>query len=217
MRRAIFVLIGILVIIGVAAVDLWRPRRTDLRAFDPHEVARLETDMWRSYYAMQRGALFRQMSQLLRTQYGETFVRSYADAFHAARAAFLFKEGRNRADYEKALPDLIAYYASIRRGSASAFDPQDAARLELEWWIVHRERDRYGQEPLERSLADLQAAIYQVPVDRLREHAAARAQAMLLRDGWAANGSVTPAEWEQIRALLDQSWTSLWRAVQRQR
>lgn len=214
MRRTTIVLLGFSLLAAVAAIDLWRPRRTDLRAFDPHQVARIEGDMWQSYYALERRALFQQMSELLRTAYGEKFLRSYVDAYHAARAAFVFKKGTNRAEYEKALPDLDAYYRSIRRGSKTAFDPRKAARLELEWWIIHRERDRYGREALERSLADLQAELYQVPATKLREHAAARAEAMLLRDAWASKGSVTAAQWEQIRALLDQSWTSLSRAVQ---
>jgi len=36
------------------AIDLWRPVSSNLRAFDPEQVARLDTDMWRSYYDKER-------------------------------------------------------------------------------------------------------------------------------------------------------------------
>ena len=40
------------------AFDLLAPRRTSLRDFDPDEVARLETAMWRSYYGRDRLRVF---------------------------------------------------------------------------------------------------------------------------------------------------------------
>ena len=54
--------------------DLYAPRTAHLREFDPDEVARLETAMWRSYYQKQRVQLFNQLSELLRTQYNMPLV-----------------------------------------------------------------------------------------------------------------------------------------------
>src|ERR1051326_1059504 len=84
-----------LVICGVL-YDLFYPRKTNLREFDPDEVARLETAMWRSYYEKQRVRLFNQMTELLRTQYHLTPVKSNVVAYYAANAAFVFKEGKQR-------------------------------------------------------------------------------------------------------------------------
>src|SRR5262249_55666276 len=122
------------------AYDLWHPISSDLRRFDPEEVAQLDTEMWRSYYDKERVKIFSQLTLLLRHQYRMPFARSYVVGFHAAKAAFVFKDGKNRADYERALPDLIAYYQAIRKISQTPFDVDRAAVLELEWWIVHRER-----------------------------------------------------------------------------
>ncbi len=47
-----------------------------MREFDPDEVARLETAMWRSYYEKQRVSLFNQLAELLRTQYHMTPIKS---------------------------------------------------------------------------------------------------------------------------------------------
>jgi hypothetical protein len=40
-----------------ALYDLYYPRTTQMREFDPDEVARLETAMWRSYYEKRQHAL----------------------------------------------------------------------------------------------------------------------------------------------------------------
>ncbi|HET6813810.1 MAG TPA: hypothetical protein VFJ69_07355, partial [Actinomycetota bacterium] len=55
------------------------------------------------------------------------------------------------------------------------FDPDEVARLELEWWIVHREVDDHPPGDLEAALAALAAELYQVPAERLRAHASRRA------------------------------------------
>src|SRR5262245_27739267 len=90
---------------------------------------------------------------------------------------------------------------------------KEPPRLELEWWIVHRERDSHGAGDLDASLADLAAEIYQMPDDRFREHAKYCAQAMIFRDQLAEQNGVTEADWQKINELLLQSWRSLWHAV----
>lgn len=192
-----------------AAIDLYAPVRTDARRFDPQEVARLDGAMWRSYYGRERMRLFRQLSELLRTQYRLPLLRSNLAAYHAARAAFVFKDGKSRADYEKAGPYLRSFYTEIRRVSNVEFDVERAARLELEWWIVHRERDKHRPGDLERALAELAAEIYQVPAEKMMEHARFRAEAMKIRDAGAEQGGLTEEDWRKIDELLRSSWQSL--------
>jgi hypothetical protein len=213
-RRFLFIIAALVVAVAAWVVyDLYAPRRTSLRDFDPDEVARLETDMWRSYYSRERVRLFTQMSELLRTQYRLPLWRSNAVAYRAAKAAFVFKDGRSRADYERALPDLFSYYKSIREVSDTDFDPERAARLELEWWIIHRERATHAPADLDRALASLASEIYRVPADKLMEHARLRAEAMTIRDSKAEHGGVTEEDWKHIDELLHDSWRSLHTAV----
>ena len=215
-RRRRWIKYGAALIIALlvwAAFDLYGPRRTAMRDFDAEEVARLETEMWRSYYSRQRFKLFRELAGLLRTQYRLPLLRSNAVAYRAAKAAFVFKDGRSRADYERALPDLVSFYRSVRAVSDTDFDAGRAARLELEWWIVHRERRRHAPGDLERALADLQAELFQVPSERLAEHARLRAEAMTIRDDKAKQGGVTEEDWRRIGELLQRSWRSLHAAV----
>jgi hypothetical protein len=196
-----------------AAIDLYAPRDSKLKQFNSDEVARLETAMWRSYYQKERVKLFNQLTELLRTQYNLPLLRSNLVAYQASKAAFVFKEGRGRTDYEKALPNLVNFYAEIRKVSDINFDVNRAAQLELEWWIVHRERKKHAAGDLDRALADLPAEIYQVPAEQLMEHARYRAEAMTIRDDRAEAGGVSEADWRKIEELLRASWASLSKTV----
>src|SRR5690242_1234045 len=97
-----WILLAVLVA-GIAwvTIDLYAPRASKLKQFNSDEVARLETAMWRSYYDKKRVKLFNELSELLRTQYNLPLLRSNLVAYQASKAAFVFKEGRNRTDYEK--------------------------------------------------------------------------------------------------------------------
>jgi hypothetical protein len=159
--------------------------------------------------------LFGQLVDLMRRQYRLPFWRACLAAYHAGRAATVFQRGHNRGEYELALPDLRDYYAILRRSSDTPFSVEECARLELEWWMVHRERAAHPPGDLEQSLAALQAALFRRPANLFREHAAARAAAMLLRDTAQANGSVSEDDWEKIAGLLESSWVSLHEAVAR--
>lgn len=211
-RRWVVAAIALLLLI-FALVDLYSPRSASLRSFNPDEVARLDTEMWRSYYAKERLRLFSQLSELLRTQYNLPFLRSNRVAYQAARAAFVFKDGRGREDYNKALPYLVSYYSSIRKVSDIPFNVDRAAELELEWWIVHRERKKHAPGDLERALAELAGEIYQMPAEPFMEHARLRAEAMEIRDTKAEAGGVSEEDWSRIDELLHDSWRSLWQVV----
>ena len=214
-RRIILkLLLAIIVaLLAYTAFDLLAPRSSRMRSFDPNEVARLETAMWRSYYAKQQLQLYNQMTELLRSQYNLPFIRSNTVAYQAARAAFVFKGGHNRQEYEKALPYLVSFYGAIRKVSDIPFDVDRAAHLELEWWIVHRERDKHPAGDLARALAALSSELYQMPAELFSEHARLRAEAMTIRDTRADSGGVTEADWARIDELLHASWKSLFNVV----
>ncbi|MGH9760167.1 MAG: hypothetical protein ACREDR_02670 [Blastocatellia bacterium] len=199
--------------IAWAGFDLAGSHKTNLRDFDPDKVAGIETEMWRSYYSKRSLSLFIELTGLMRNQYHMPFLTADLASYHAAKSAFVFKEGHDRAEYEKALPDLVDYYSSIRRMSREPFEVDRVSRLELEWWIVHRNRASEPPEALQVALARLPAELYHVPADKLMEHARLRAEAMTIRDDKAEQGGVTEEDWARIDGLLHQSWRSLWRAV----
>jgi len=198
---------------GWIAFDLLTPHKVDIRDFDANEIARLDTAMWRSYYSRERVRMFSELTEVLEKQYKLRFWRRQLIAYRAAKAAFVFKDGKSRTDYEKALPDLEKFYASIRDISTTDFDVKRAAQTELEWWIVHRERAKYQDGDLANALAEATSALYNEPTEKFLEYGRFRAEAMKIRDTKAESGGVTEEDWQKIDELLHQSWRSLQSAV----
>src|SRR5512144_2369824 len=105
--RKRWIILGLLTALIVwVVVDLSTVRKIDIRDFDPDEVARLDNAMWRSYYAKEPVRMFSQLAELLRSQYHFPWLKSHLVAYHAARAAFVFKSGSAKTDYLRAMPDL---------------------------------------------------------------------------------------------------------------
>ncbi len=204
--------VGIL-LAGWIAFDIYAPHKVDIRDFDAEEVARLDTAMWRSYYSRRRLQMFSELTELLEKQYKLRFWRRQLVAFYAAKGAFVFKDGKSRTDYEKALPTVEKFYGEIRDISTTDFDAKRAAGLEVEWWIIHRERKKYQEGDLARALAETAAEIYKMPAENFMEHGNLRAEAMKIRDTKAETGGVTEEDWQKIDELLHASWRSLHNAV----
>ena len=218
MKKVLFKsFIGLLVVGILLAVwitfDLYRPHKVDIREFDADEIARLDTAMWRSYYAKERLQMFSQLTEVLQKQYKLPFWRRQLMAFYAAKAAFVFKEGKSREDYEKALPDLRKFYGEIRDVSTIEFDVEQVAKTELEWWIVHRDRKKYQADAIPNALAEAASAIYNVPKEKFLEYGNFRTEAMKIRDTKVEAGGVTEEDWQKIDELLHKSWRSLHKEV----
>jgi len=209
MKRKIVLLVCLLA--GWILADMLLPRTGDFRHFDPADVARLDAGMWQSYYERRPVALLWQSAELLREQVHAPFWRSFVLAYHAANAAFIFKDGRSRADYNRALPALERFYGGIARLGTKPVDVQKAARNELEWWIIRRDRDQHPPAEWAALQAQIAADLYRVPVASCREYGTLRTEAMLYRDN--RNTTMTPADWQHVEQLLQKSWQSLSRAV----
>ncbi|WP_427308921.1 hypothetical protein [Cupriavidus sp. H39] len=152
-------------------------------------------------------------AQTPRTQYRFPWLRSYVGAYYGASAAFTFKEGKPRSDYEKALPALRTYFTLIpTRETATSMS------LEPPVWNWNGGscigmHERYGPDALTNACAEAAASLYMVAANATREHGRLRAQAMLLRDARAEAGDMTDADWKIIESMLHQSYQSLSHAV----
>ncbi|MEP7345246.1 MAG: hypothetical protein ABI877_08260 [Gemmatimonadaceae bacterium] len=189
------------------AVDLYAPRREDFRDFDPVTMGRIEGEMWRSYYERRPARLFWQLANSHRLQYHMGPWRSLATAYRAAKSAFIFKDGKSREEYGKALPDLEQYFATVSALSLTPFDAHRAAQDELEWWIIRREPKRFTTVDWERLVAAVAGEIYQLPAERFAEYSKLRVEAMVLRDKRGA--AITEEDWAQVQRLLERSWNAL--------
>ncbi|HEX6540042.1 MAG TPA: hypothetical protein VF155_12770, partial [Candidatus Dormibacteraeota bacterium] len=103
------------------------------------------------------------------------------------------------------------------RHSKHDFDPVDAARLEVDWWRVHREGqhgDNTSKDELSEAVARLYAYINGVDIASVRESGRLRAEAMRICDRWVADGcDMTSPLVPQIGNRLLHSYRSLRAAV----
>lgn len=196
----------LLIVLAAAAWGGW-PRRADLRAFEPAEMARLETAMWRDYYERRYPALFYHLYALSRTQFGFSPLDSVRIALSAARAAKAFQPTRSRAAAAAAMPQLVVYYELLRPAAPNAFDVDVAARLELDWWQARREAvapANYGV-----TIAKVAAMTYGRPADEpsMLRSGIVRAEAMAFRD--ARGQGITDSDWREIEGRLLEAYRLL--------
>ena len=99
------------------------------------------------------------------------------------------------------------------------FDVAQAARLEVEWWRVHRDlqrREAGDEAALADALAALYAHVYAVPAAEVRLAAQERALAMRHSDRWVQEGCdrASPLVRAEREALV-RSYAALLAAVHR--
>jgi hypothetical protein len=155
--------------------------------------------------------LFWQTAELVRKQVKAPFWRSFIIAYHAAKGAFIFKDGKNRVDYNKALPDLEAFYGAINDLTIKPFFVKKAAQLELEWWIIRRYREQHPPEEWADLQAKVAGEIYHLPFEKFKEYGRLRTEAMFFRD--QKGDKMTEADWNQVETMLNRSWRTLSQAL----
>ena len=129
----------------------------------------------------------------------------------ARTAAAAFRKNTRTKDYTKSLKDLEAFYVYIHKHSLENFEAKQMAKLELEWWLVHRYPKQYSQS-LEEALAQAMATLYNIKPQPLIGYAKFRAQAMHIRD-IATWQTKTEPDWQKIENLLLKSYEELKKAV----
>ena len=109
------------------------------------------------------------------------------------------------------------FYALLKRVHHESFDVDQAARLEVNWWVVHRRL--FGQadnQPLVEALVDLYAATFGVPPAQVQAAAYHRAEAMRYSDRWVNEGRAAGSPLlGQVEAELHKSYAALLAVVSR--
>jgi hypothetical protein len=94
-------------------------------------------------------------------------------------------------DPESARSHMSRFYAMANRSGRVAVDPALAARLEVQWWHVHRRRQHdasVDQNLLVDALVRLYAYVYSADQATVLRAAELRVKAMDLSDMWVRNG-----------------------------
>jgi hypothetical protein len=185
-----------------------------MRQFDPRKVAYYEKENWAAYYQ-------KQWLRLLRVSVGMVRHSFALSTWQAIRAAYLVARAEIAAapfpdnDVPLAEAYMRRFYALVKQIHGESFDVNEAARLEVNWWVVHRRL--FGQadnQELVDALTDLYATVYTVERRQVCPAAFHRAQAMIYSDRWVNEGRVEPSPLlEQVETELYLSYAALREAV----
>jgi hypothetical protein len=180
-------------------------------------VGRLETVTWVSYYRRDWLKFLRAAVLVTRHAFGLGWRDTLYGAWLVLRANQLWAPQTDN-DPDGAQRAMERFYALLRRHHDELYDPREAARLEVEWWRIHREHQRHGSERDEQALiealARLYAYAYAVPEDSVWLAGEQRALAMRLSDRWVAEGCdlASPLIADEQAALV-RSYAALLAAV----
>lgn len=197
------------------------PRRAPSphRSFDPRRVGALECEAWITYYRREWLPFLRAAVLLTRHTFGLPWPATIAGAWLVLRANQLWAPFPEN-DPAGARRAMERFYRLVARRHGETFDPARAARLEVEWWRAHRERqhgpESSDEQPLIDALARLYSYVYDVPEEVVRPAAEQRAMAMRFSDQWVSEGRRLESPLVgQERAALVRSYAALLAAVHR--
>jgi hypothetical protein len=185
------------------------PRGADLRAFTPPAIASIETASWRHYYEKRYLALAGDLYRLSASQFRFSPWDSVRLAADAARAAHDFQGTHSRAEAERALPPLRAYFGVLAT-AVPGLDVDAAARAELDWWQARREAAAPADYGLR--IARVTTLLYRVDNAATRAAGVSRARAMALRD--QRGDAITDADWAAIERQLRTAYQELKQGLQ---
>jgi hypothetical protein len=193
-----------------------RSRPAPHRSFDPRRVGTLETRAWVTYYRRQWWTFLSSAIGLTRHTFALPWPQTLRGAWLVLRANQLWAPFPDN-DPEGARRAMERFYRLLKQEHAESFDPVTAARLEVEWWRVHRERQHGATEDesgLISAIAALYAYVYGSPETAVRLAAEQRALAMRHSDRWVRDGCHPddPAI-DAIQAALIRSYAALLAAV----
>jgi hypothetical protein len=166
-----------------------------MRSFDPTRLGGYEADAWVAYYRRRWGTFLRASLGLVREGFGLPPGATLRGAWLVMRANQAWAPYPDN-DPDAARACMRRFYTLVAARHGETFDLDEAARLEVAWWRVHRYLQREASDgsvvtvdDLTAALAALYSHVYGVAPERVRPAAAHRAAAMEISDAWVAAGA----------------------------
>ena len=194
------------------------PRSGSPWSFDPVRLAAHECDAWVGYYRRDWRLVLTAAVGMVGEGFGMGRPRTLHGAWLVLRGNQVWAPYPDN-DPDAAREHMRRFYALVFADGHPHLDPVRAAKLEVEWWRVHRMRqhaDEVTEDELTSALVDLYAYVYQVPDATVRQAARLRVEAMDCSDRWVGAGcDLADPLLAQERRLLVASYTALRDAIDR--
>lgn len=188
------------------------------RAFDPVGLARAEVDAWVAYYRGDLRGLLRASVLMVRIGFGMSLAKTVYGAYLTARGIRAWAPYPDN-DPHRARVFMARFYRLVARDGGLTLDPARAARLEIDWWRVHRLHQRenaLSEADLVASLVELYAYTYSATPEAVRPAAEHRMVAMRYSDEWHRGGcDLASPLIDEERSELVAAYTALLAAVGR--
>jgi len=183
---------------------------SDITQFDYKKVAKLDTDMWLSYSAVNRNSarLFIRALKLIKYQLQFSWLVTIKLAYYAGMAAASYRLKIGKENYPRALNNLTKLFRTVSNHSLQPFNYKKAAELELEWWDIQRYPEKYSKG-LDQSLSENMATVFNVSSKKTSDYGLYRAKALALlhhHDKKLNEG--------ELSELLLKAWKSLHDSIQ---
>jgi hypothetical protein len=159
-------------------------------SFDPVRIARLETTAWLAYYRHEWLKVLSASYGLVRDGFDLPYPQTLRGAWLVLRANQVWAPYPDN-DPDRARAYMTTFYTMVNERASRHFDPVEAARLEVEWWRVHRVRQHGVEHSLDElgdAVAALYAYVYGIEVASVVDSGRRRALAMDACDRWVADG-----------------------------
>src|SRR5256885_4514848 len=114
-----------------------------MRDFDPVRLGGAETDAWVCYYLRRWWPFLRASVTMVRVGFGLPWPDTIRGAWWVLRANQAWAPFPDN-DPGAARAYMRRFYALVVRRGGGSFDIDEAARLEVEWWRVHRATQHEG-------------------------------------------------------------------------
>ena len=184
--------------------------RHPLAKFDPGRLARYEKENYVAYYQKRWLKLMRASVGMVKEAFNLSLRQAIYAAYLVARAEIAFAPFPEN-DVPRAEDFMRRFFAYVGEVHHLVFDIEQAARLQIDWWIVHR--NIFGQannQELVDALANSYALTFGVEPARVHPAASYRAKGMYYSDLWVNEGCQPGSRLlEQEEELLTKSYIEL--------
>lgn len=162
-----------------------------IRNFDPRKVAHYEKENYVAYYQKDWLKLFRVSVAMVKEAFALSWLQAVYAAYLVARAE-IAAAPFPKNDIPLAETYMKRFYQFIKDVHKEDFNPALAAKLDVDWWVIHRRLfgNAENQELVE-ALNYLYEEVYGTKAEKFKEAAYQRAMGMLYSDRWVNEGKPT--------------------------